>query len=83
MALGLGFVGQYMSPIYRSLTPQVKIWFQISAMTIGAVIGAESGVRNFEFEMLKERRRQRSEEIWHRYESALEKEKELEQRKGK
>ena len=50
----------------------------MSAMTVGGVIGAERGVRSFEFEMLREKRRRKTEAAWEQYESVLEKEKQLE-----
>ena len=45
---------------------------------MGAVLGAERGVRSFEFEMLREKRRRKNEGIWENYQNLLEKEKELE-----
>ena len=73
----MGVIGHFISPLYRSLTPQFKVYLQLSATTVGGVLGAERGVRSFEFEMLREKRRRRNEGIWENYQELVEKEKGL------
>ena len=71
IAIGLGVAGQFLSPIYRNLTPQFKVYLQLSAMTLGGMIGAERSMRSFEFRQLAIKRRRKNEEVWDRYEGLL------------
>ena len=80
LALCLGAIGHFISPVYRGLTPQFKLYIQLSAMTCGGVIGAERSVRTYEFEMVREKRRRRNEAVSERYEGIVNRERGLERK---
>ena len=82
IAVGLGVAGHFLSPIYRNLTPQFKVYLQLSAMTLGGMIGAERSMRTFEFQQLALKRRRKSEELWVRYEGQMGREQQQQQQQG-
>ena len=50
-----------LSPIYRSLTIQFKVYIQFSAMTVGGMIEADRRLRAFELMQVREKRRRKHE----------------------
>ncbi|ERS95790.1 uncharacterized protein SPSK_04593 [Sporothrix schenckii 1099-18] len=55
MAL-LGGIGQAMSPIYRGLTIQFKVYIQMSGMVLGSMLEADSRLRMYEANVRHQRR---------------------------
>lgn len=85
MTLALGVAGTFLSPIYRNLTIQFKVYLQLSGMTLGGWIEADRRVRAHEFRMLDQRRREKlreDERVWRRWERLVEEEEEREKEKG-
>ncbi|TGJ80913.1 hypothetical protein E0Z10_g7867 [Xylaria hypoxylon] len=58
---GLGFA---MSPIYRGLTIQFKVYIQMSSMILGGMIHADDRMRRYEQHMRMERMRARNRAMW-------------------
>ncbi|CAK7243026.1 MAG: hypothetical protein STHCBS139747_004533 [Sporothrix thermara] len=52
----LGGIGQAMSPIYRGLTIQFKVYIQMSGMVLGSMLEADGRLRQFEAEVRHQRR---------------------------
>lgn len=75
VTLLLGVVGTFISPIYRGLTVQFKVFLQMSGMTLGGWIEADRRLRSYEFWRLRERRRQNDEKIWREWERMVGEEK--------
>ncbi|KKA28047.1 hypothetical protein TD95_001544 [Thielaviopsis punctulata] len=59
-------VGMKMSPVYRGLTIQFKIYMQMSAMILGGMIEADSRLRMFEARMRQIRRQEMEAQKWNR-----------------
>ena len=55
--VALGSAGYVLSPIYRGLTIQFKVFVQMSGMTLGGGIEADRRLRLFEREKRAEKRR--------------------------
>ncbi|KAI0388754.1 hypothetical protein F5Y17DRAFT_180955 [Xylariaceae sp. FL0594] len=51
----LGGLGQVMSPIYRGLTIQFKVYIQMSGMILGGMIEADAKMRRYEQRMRLQR----------------------------
>ncbi|KAH8166711.1 hypothetical protein CIB48_g1564 [Xylaria polymorpha] len=60
----LGGIGYAMSPIYRGLTIQFKVYIQMSSMILGGMIEADSNMRRFEQRMRISRMRARDQAMW-------------------
>ncbi|KAL2057330.1 hypothetical protein ABVK25_002383 [Lepraria finkii] len=71
---GLGIAGYFLSPIYRSLTVQFKVYIQMSGMTLGAWLEADRRLRAYEFAARRERKRVNDEAVWRRWEGMVEEE---------
>lgn len=71
IASTLALAGYALSPIYRNLTTQFKIYIQFSAMTLGGMVEADRRLRAFEFQQVKEKRKRRQMEVWDRYEGLV------------
>lgn len=52
----LSVLGHQMSPIYKGLTLQFKVFLLISGMVVGGAIEGDRRMRGFEIEMRKEKR---------------------------
>ncbi|KAI4197688.1 MAG: hypothetical protein LQ350_005757 [Teloschistes chrysophthalmus] len=77
LALALAIAGTFLSPLYRSLTIQFKVYLQLSGMTLGGWIEADRRLRRYEWEVLTRRRRERwgeDERVWARWERLVEEE---------
>ncbi|MCJ1341111.1 hypothetical protein MMC09_006407 [Bachmanniomyces sp. S44760] len=68
----LGAAGYAMSPIYRGLTIQFKVFIQLSGMTLGAMLGGERAVRELEIRSRVERKMERDRKVWEGWERELE-----------
>ncbi|KAL2068092.1 hypothetical protein VTL71DRAFT_16190 [Oculimacula yallundae] len=68
----LGGAGYRMSPIYRGLTIQFKVFLQMSGMILGACLEADSRVREYEAKIRMERRMLRDRAVWESYEKEFE-----------
>ncbi|GAW12494.1 hypothetical protein EKO27_g2376 [Xylaria grammica] len=60
----LGGLGYAMSPIYRGLTIQFKVYIQMSSMILGGMIEADSRMRRYEQNMRIQRMRARDRAMW-------------------
>ncbi|KAI0805922.1 hypothetical protein GGR55DRAFT_654027 [Xylaria sp. FL0064] len=60
----LGGLGYAMSPIYRGLTVQFKVYIQMSSMILGGMIEADSRMRSFEHQMRVQRAVAREKAMW-------------------
>ncbi|KAL8922601.1 MAG: hypothetical protein Q9208_005105 [Pyrenodesmia sp. 3 TL-2023] len=70
-SLLLAVVGTLVSPLYRNLTIQFKVFLQLSGMTLGGWIEADRRLRGYEFWRLRERRRERDEAVWREWERRI------------
>ncbi|KAK0728223.1 hypothetical protein B0T26DRAFT_635965 [Lasiosphaeria miniovina] len=64
----LGGLGYSLSPIYRGLTIQFKVYIQMSGMVLGSMIEADSRLREYEAAMRMRRRILRDEAMWKSFE---------------
>ncbi|KAI1146824.1 hypothetical protein F4825DRAFT_176134 [Nemania diffusa] len=60
----LGGLGYSMSPIYRGLTIQFKVYIQMSSMILGGMIGADSRMRRYEHQVRVQRMIARDAAMW-------------------
>ncbi|KAK4448174.1 hypothetical protein QBC34DRAFT_114495 [Podospora aff. communis PSN243] len=60
----LGGFGYALSPIYRGLTLQFKVYIQMSGMVLGSMIEADSRLREYEASMRMRRRLMREQAMW-------------------
>ncbi|KAI1123296.1 hypothetical protein F5Y10DRAFT_55707 [Nemania abortiva] len=60
----LGGLGYAMSPIYRGLTVQFKVYLQMSSMILGGMIGADSRMRRYEQHIRTQRMIARDMAMW-------------------
>ncbi|KAH6684135.1 hypothetical protein B0J14DRAFT_572192 [Halenospora varia] len=65
---GLGAVGYAMSPIYKGLTIQFKVFIQMSGMIMGACLEADHRIREFEAKVRMQKRMMRDRAVWEKYE---------------
>ncbi len=70
-SLILAVVGTLVSPLYRNLTVQFKVFLQLSGMTLGGWIEADRRLRGYEFWRLMEQRRARDEAVWREWERRI------------
>ncbi|KAL8908227.1 MAG: hypothetical protein Q9207_000948 [Kuettlingeria erythrocarpa] len=70
-SLLLAVVGTLVSPLYRNLTIQFKVFLQLSGMTLGGWIEADRRLRGYEFWRLMEQRRARDEAVWREWERRI------------
>ena len=78
LGLGLGVVGYFISPIYRNLTFQFKVYLQISIMSLGGFLEADRRLRNFEDRTRLMRRAATDDKVWRKWEGLVEEERRLE-----
>lgn len=64
----LGIAAYLFSPVYRGLTPQFKVYLQMSGMTVGGMVEAERRVHHFENRQRRLRKLKQDEEAWRVYE---------------
>ena len=76
----LGVAGYVLSPIYRNLTVQFKVYIQTSGMILGGMIGGDRRLREYEFRSRVEKKRRHDEAVWKKWEGLIEEE---ERREGK
>ena len=69
--LALGVIGYQMSPIYRGLTIQFKTFIQLSGMTLGGYLEADSRVRMFQQRIRLQQRAERDQEVWRQWEGLV------------
>ena len=68
--------GNFISPIYKNLTIQFKVFLIMSGMVIGGAIHGDRSLRAFEAarrEAKIRRRLQKDEEVWQKWETEVEK----------
>ncbi|PBP16755.1 hypothetical protein BUE80_DR012582 [Diplocarpon rosae] len=68
----LGGVGYKISPIYRGLTIQFKVFLQMSGMILGACLEADHRVRVYESKIRMHKRMLRDKAVWESYEKEFE-----------
>ncbi|MCJ1406408.1 hypothetical protein MMC19_000473 [Ptychographa xylographoides] len=64
----LPILGPHLSPIYRGLTIQFKVFIQMSGMTLGGMIEADRRIRDYEARVRIEKRRAKDAAAWQRFE---------------
>ncbi|KAK4032734.1 hypothetical protein C8A01DRAFT_20238 [Parachaetomium inaequale] len=64
----LGGIGYAVSPVYRGLTIQFKVYLQMSGMVLGSMIEADSRLRQYEARVRVQRRVARDQAYWERFE---------------
>ncbi|KAH6854289.1 hypothetical protein B0I37DRAFT_25934 [Chaetomium sp. MPI-CAGE-AT-0009] len=64
----LGGIGYAVSPVYRGLTIQFKVYIQMSGMVLGSMIEADARLRQYEARMRVQRRLARDRAYWDRFE---------------
>lgn len=67
----LGGIGYIFSPLYRGLTPQFKVYLQMSGMILGSMIEADYRMRQYEQRVRMQRRIARDRAVWANYEKEL------------
>ncbi|KAJ4306305.1 hypothetical protein N0V88_001105 [Collariella sp. IMI 366227] len=65
----LGGVGYAVSPVYRGLTIQFKVYIQMSGMVLGSMLEADSRLRAYEARMRAQRRIAKEQAYWQKFES--------------
>ncbi|TRX88039.1 hypothetical protein FHL15_011094 [Xylaria flabelliformis] len=60
----LGGFGYTMSPIYRGLTIQFKVYIQMSSMILGGMIEADARMRRYEQRVRMNRMMARNQAMW-------------------
>ncbi|KAL8693660.1 MAG: hypothetical protein Q9218_001570 [Villophora microphyllina] len=86
ITFALGLAGTFLSPIYRNLTIQFKVYIQLSGMTLGGWIEADRRLRSYEFRALSQRRREKlreDERVWQKWERLVEEEEEGKAKKAR
>ncbi|KAH7321787.1 hypothetical protein BKA65DRAFT_513022 [Rhexocercosporidium sp. MPI-PUGE-AT-0058] len=68
----LGGAGYTISPIYRGLTIQFKVFLQMSGMILGACLEADHRVREYEAKVRMQKRLLRDRAVWESYEKEFE-----------
>ncbi|CAI6333407.1 unnamed protein product [Periconia digitata] len=67
-----GGVAYALSPIYRGLTIQFKIYIQMSGMILGSMIEADKRMVGYEHMIRHQKRLARDMEVWRKYEEEFE-----------
>ncbi|TVY93363.1 hypothetical protein LAWI1_G000552, partial [Lachnellula willkommii] len=68
VAAGLSGVGYAISPIYRGLTIQFKVFLQMSGMIMGSCLEADHRIREYEARVRMQKRIMRDRAVWEKYE---------------
>ncbi|KAM3071942.1 hypothetical protein ACMFMF_007339 [Clarireedia jacksonii] len=71
-AAALGTAGYAISPIYRGLTIQFKVFIQMGFMVLGSSIEADRRIRQYEAKVRMEKRMMRDRAVWDKYEESYE-----------
>jgi hypothetical protein len=71
VAAVLGAIAHVRSPVYRGTTIQFKVFLQSSAMVGGAIIDADSSLREHEQKVRLRKRQLRDQAKWERYEEEI------------
>ncbi|KAL2136801.1 hypothetical protein VTI74DRAFT_1453 [Chaetomium olivicolor] len=64
----LGGIGYAVSPMYRGLTIQFKVYLQMSGMVLGSMLEADHRLRQYEARMRVQRRLAREQAYWQTFE---------------
>lgn len=72
----LGGVGYAVSPIYRGLTIQFKVYIQMSGMVLGGMLEADHRIREYEAAMRVRRRIAADQAKWRQFEETYGKDEE-------
>ncbi|TAQ85062.1 hypothetical protein B7494_g6619 [Chlorociboria aeruginascens] len=64
----VGGTGYALSPVYRSLTVQFKVFIQMGFMVMGSSIEADHRMRLYEAQVRMQKRRMRDQATWDKYE---------------
>ncbi|KAI1468548.1 uncharacterized protein F4812DRAFT_458978 [Daldinia caldariorum] len=67
----LGGIGYLVSPLYRGLTIQFKVYLQMSGMIVGSMIEADYRMRQYEQHIRMQRRIAQNRALWADYENEL------------
>ncbi|MCJ1393805.1 hypothetical protein MMC18_006681 [Xylographa bjoerkii] len=70
----LAGAGWALSPVYRALTVQFKLFVQMAGMTLGGMVEADRRLREYERVVRRRKKSERDEAVWRRYEALLEEE---------
>ncbi|KAK6086248.1 hypothetical protein SCUP234_02461 [Seiridium cupressi] len=68
---GLGYA---VSPVYRGLTIQFKVYLQMSGMILGGMLEADGAVRQYEARLRMQKRIARDRAMWDTFEKEFEEE---------
>ncbi|CZR59119.1 uncharacterized protein PAC_09011 [Phialocephala subalpina] len=68
----LGGVGYGLSPIYRGLTIQFKVFLQMSGMILGGCLEADHRIREYEAKLRMQKRILRDRAAWESFEKEYE-----------
>ncbi|KAI9855025.1 MAG: hypothetical protein M1824_006469 [Vezdaea acicularis] len=68
----LGVAGYFLSPVYRGLTVQFKVFLQMSGMTLGSMIEADRRLRDYEKGVRLRKSMRQDERVWKAWEQSLE-----------
>lgn len=68
----LGGAGYAISPIYRGLTLQFKVFLQMSGMIMGSCLEADHRIREYEAKVRMQKRILRDRVAWEKYEEEYE-----------
>jgi len=68
----LAGAGYFMSPVYRGLTIQFKVYLQMSAMILGGCLEADHSIREYEAKVRMHKRLMRDREVWEKYQEEYE-----------
>lgn len=60
-----------MSPVYRGLTFQFKVFIQMSGMVLGGYLEADKRVRLFEHRVRLQKRAERDHAVWRQWEGLV------------
>ncbi|KAI0143337.1 hypothetical protein BJ166DRAFT_603460 [Pestalotiopsis sp. NC0098] len=70
----LGGIGYAMSPIYRGLTIQFKVYIQMSGMILGGMLEADGAVRQYEARVRMQKRMAKDRAMWETFEKEYQEE---------
>ncbi|KAH6626075.1 hypothetical protein B0J18DRAFT_130709 [Chaetomium sp. MPI-SDFR-AT-0129] len=63
----LGGIGYVVSPMYRGLTIQFKVYLQMSGMVLGSMIDADARLRAYEARVRVQRRAAKEQAMWDQF----------------
>ncbi|KAF5879426.1 putative imidazoleglycerol-phosphate dehydratase protein [Botrytis fragariae] len=71
-AAALGGAGYALSPIYKGLTIQFKVFIQMGFMVMGGSLEADRRIREYEAKVRMEKRMIRDRAVWNQFEEEYE-----------